>query len=382
MTPQLLESLRNLVAMMETERSELEATIKMLKRRIDAEAPAVRITAGMTVEHESLGVAKVLRLSEITGNPILTTKAYPDGICVEAHRCIPTKAAGSHSDPGAPGAAQPTRRSHARVEPPPAVREEAEGSPPSPPPPPAQKPDGRKSPGRRVAFTQSALKDIALLRDEGMLYPEISKRFFSRVDGTNSQPSGCVIAKAVELYGRVGKRTSQAAPVVRERETHVGSPEAQEAAGQIERVPQVSLPVVKMVEPQKPEVAGPVDIQNVKWACVIGMDALGLAVIQVLREHHIQAVVQDRRSGMEFRSAVRLLKRLSVNYFFNCREIQKGYDLYISTDQTPLSASLPQMTPRRLADAFPDCPFAREVKRLAGEFVDPVEEEMEVEVDG
>ena len=100
---------------------------------------------------------------------------------------------------------------------------------------------------------------------------------------------------------------------------------------------------------------------------VIGCGATGVAVLQTLRAHNLQCTVIDPRPGSNFRSVCRLLKRLDVAYKFG-REIPKDLSGFTTVVRCgvggPGPVSAIPITPRQVAEMFPGCPFAADLKQI------------------
>jgi len=89
------------------------------------------------------------------------------------------------------------------------------------------------------------------------------------------------------------------------------------------------------------------------------VEALGVAVLQVVREHGVDATICTAQGGSMYNNTVKAFQRMNANYFFNVRKWPEGFDAYIVTDGSAVRAGHPVMTVGELLDRWPDCPFAR-----------------------
>ena len=100
---------------------------------------------------------------------------------------------------------------------------------------------------------------------------------------------------------------------------------------------------------------------------VIGCGAVGIGVVQVLRAHNISCMVIDPRPGSNFRSAVRTLKRLDVIYRFG-RDVPHSLSDFDVVVRCGVGGNYTlqgiSVTPRRIAEMFPGCPFAADLKQI------------------
>ena len=162
-------------------------------------------------------------------------------------------------------------------------------------------------------FTDAARREVARLRTvEGKSYSQIEAMDFPCEDGSMRQASHSMISGSVKKYG---EEFAKPAPIG-------------------------ATPELKSV-------------------CVIGMEALGVAVLQVVREHGVDATICTAQGGSMYNNTVKAFQRMNANYFFNVRKWPEGFDAYIVTDGSAVQAGHPVMTVGELLDRWPDCPFAR-----------------------
>lgn len=103
---------------------------------------------------------------------------------------------------------------------------------------------------------------------------------------------------------------------------------------------------------------------------ILGAGVTGAAIAQMLRHHNVECCVIDSRSGMEFRSVIRMFNRLHVSYFFGGRLPDEPR---IYTTQVRCCATTATLLPTatiitaiRLLTFFPDCPFASYALHIMG----------------
>lgn len=163
-------------------------------------------------------------------------------------------------------------------------------------------------------FTKAARREVARLRlVDGKSYSQIEAIDFPCEDGSMRQASHSMISDSVKKYG---------------------------------------------AEFAKPAPSGG-SRPELKSVCVIGMEALGVAVLQVVREHGVDATICTAQGGSMYNNTVKAFQRMNANYFFNVRKWPEGFDAYIVTDGSAVQAGHPVMTVGELLDRWPDCPFAR-----------------------
>ena len=187
-------------------------------------------------------------------------------------------------------------------------------------------PAGKPNPFSLSPFTEEARREVARLKlVEGKSYSNLKATKFPCVDGSRRFASAGMIADSVRKYGAEVKRDEAPAP------------------------------------------PSPPSPPSTKTACVVGMEPLGIAVLQVLREHGVKATIVTSKSGDFYPSSVRTFNRIDACYFFNMKRPPGGFDAYIVTDGTTLPESFPRMEVNELLDLYPNCAFADAARKLLKE---------------